>query len=179
MFRVGKYKIVFMHTKQDTLQYEVIKGKNLVVSGSGRYDTSCHIYINNDTQEIPQYIGFVKLHPNDKPDKIIGKKIALQNALISQTFIDPKTKKKITIWHHQKNVRTKIWKAFWAWVESWEDKKKIEFEGWIDSYIPSPINETNVKSFSLSVTSTNVTNELCKNLILHLGKKSKITIEKI
>ena len=75
MFIVNNYKIAF---KRVWLERTVdINGA--YVYGNGRYDTICEIYVCKDFA--PRFTGIAKLHPNDQPDKIIGKKIALRNAI--------------------------------------------------------------------------------------------------
>ena len=71
-----------------------------------RFDTVCRINYDG----LPPFIGVAKLHPNDKPDKIIGKKIALANAMHGRIKL--------------KDNRTVIWKAFLQWVESWKANSK-------------------------------------------------------
>jgi len=55
-------------------------------------------------------VGVAKLHPNDKLDKIVGKKTALRKAMNDEInragLLGLKSK------------RTEIWKAFWVWVKS-------------------------------------------------------------
>jgi len=101
MFTVNEYKIVFKRRWQN--KCTDFNGKYLL--GDGRYDTVCEIYVkdNGAYSQKPCFTGIAKLHPNDRPDKIIGKKIALRNAMV--------------VWDHVS--RTPIWKAFWGWVASW------------------------------------------------------------
>lgn len=110
MFVAGNYKIVFKriwHTDDE--------GESLM---NGRYDTKCEIWLNDEESQIPRFTGIAKLHPNDRPDKIIGKKIALQNAIghyhektdcIVYSCAD----------FYKKETRTSIWKTFWLWVADW------------------------------------------------------------
>ena len=125
MFTVNQYKIVFKriwHTDED--------GEPLL---NGRYDTMCEIYKVNEAMVSPSrtdgivwntspfFVGIAKLHPNDRPDKIIGKKVALQNAIWDGYQEDSRL-------CLRKPARTAIWKAFWKWVDSWSkqnEKAKI------------------------------------------------------
>ena len=69
-----------------------------------RSDTVCQIkYADN----LMPFVGVAKLHPNDRPDKIIGKKVALANAMHGRI--------------QRKDHRTIIWKAFFQWVDSWKN----------------------------------------------------------
>jgi len=123
MFRIEKYRITFDKHCHDFSVVNNIDGS--LIQGSGRYDTCCHIIHGNMVS--PTWNGKALLHPNDPVDKIIGKKIALRNAMIRGHRIDPISKKKIPIYHlefNHKPTRTKIWKAFWAWTESWKPKKE-------------------------------------------------------
>ena len=87
-----------------------------------RFDTVCRITYYDD---LPPFIGVAKLHPNDSPDKVIGKKVALKNALIhSREHRGPFKGEIIIHWRYEKGRRNVIWKAFWAWVESWKGDSK-------------------------------------------------------
>lgn len=93
MFQVGDYIVTFMRLWRD--------------KKCGRYDTSCAItYIGYGDS----HLGVAYLHPNDKPDKIIGKKVALGKALESGGA--------------DKELRRMIWKAFWQWVSGWPNSGK-------------------------------------------------------
>jgi hypothetical protein len=96
MFTVGNYQISFK------------KSKNLDVRPNNNYDTICRICSSSSNKTPFSATAF--LHPNDKYDKIIGKKIALTKA--------------ISMMNISKDERTSIWKAFWSWVESWKKKEK-------------------------------------------------------
>ena len=112
MFKVNEYIIVFKRVWQERKSSY----------SNGRYDTKCEIYLH--TRETPDFTGIARLHPNDKPDKIVGKKIALRNAMgrLVRRLIDDKV---IYEWEwncaefYNKEVRTAIWKAFWEWVAAW------------------------------------------------------------
>ena len=127
MFKVNEYRIVFKrrwcqpgrHTDicvNRFLPKKVPCGCNKILKLNGRYDTVCEIYTRDRTmtcltridglvyRKEPTFTGVAKLHPNDQPDKIIGKKIALRNA----------TKD----W--DKVSRTLIWTHFWGWVADWK-----------------------------------------------------------
>ena len=94
MFKTKNYKVTFQH-----------KGKYCTLE---KGDTACYIFTNNEN--IP-YVGVARLHPNDRFDKVIGKKIALTKCLTNSGISKPE--------------RTEIWKAFWEWVTSWEIQSDI------------------------------------------------------
>lgn len=117
MFKVNEYKIVFKRvwTKRVDCKY------GMYAIGDGRYDTVCEIYVQDRTKlssklndivyhKEPSFTGIARLHPNDTPDKIVGKKIALRNALDMGFLSLPVNK----------DIRTAIWKAFWEWVAAWK-----------------------------------------------------------
>ena len=112
MFTAGGYKIVFKRRWHEKRERQILfDGKRRISDNNGRYDTVCEVW---DTDlNIIQNRGLAKLHPNDKVDKVVGKKVALQNAIEGEQnrsgllFDKPK--------------RTEIWKAFWAWVKSWNE----------------------------------------------------------
>lgn len=123
MFTVDAYKIVFKRV----WHYDI----GVPARKSGRYDTKCEIYLC--TRETPYFIGIARLHPNDKPDKIVGKKIALFRAMGLYYKKVPYynafgTETKKTILHCSNNtfdikeVRTAIWKAFFEWVSTWPNQ---------------------------------------------------------
>jgi len=131
-----RYKIVFKrvwHNGDHTDEIDINKE-----SGNGRYDTKCEIYVRDMTmvgkgfepvfKKEPSFTGIARLHPNDKPDKIIGKKIALRNAMdlhdgdlgkvvYPRNPSFPKYRDPFF-----KELRTAIWKAFFAWVEGWNTR---------------------------------------------------------
>ena len=90
MFKVGKFEVRFS---------KLWHGNPVTLTRSSRFDTSCCI-----TAEGVDFIGIAQLHPNDQPNKITGKKVALAKAL-SQGLLKPE--------------RTLIWDAFWEWVQGW------------------------------------------------------------
>jgi len=92
MFEVNGFKVTFQRIWTDQKR--------------GRYDTFCEVNLPGDTINWPRS-ALAHLHPNDKPDKIVGKKIALGKAL-----------KRAEV---GKELRTMIWKAFWAWVAKWPE----------------------------------------------------------
>ena len=125
MFKVNEYKIVFKRVWHE--RSTDING--LYVYGSGRYDTVCEIYVESHyvAKESPRFTGVAKLHPNDKPDKIVGKKIALRNAIglvksKDQPFLHFSTLQQQDAFS-KKKVRTAIWEAFFAWVVLWSIKE--------------------------------------------------------
>lgn len=80
---------------------------------SGRYDTLCNIYRKGEFESdrrIPICSGLAILHPNDVPNKIIGKKIALSKVI-----------PQVTTLNLFKFKRKEIWNAFWKWIASWND----------------------------------------------------------
>lgn len=93
--------------------YKTWPDKELGLPCPPRYTTVCEIQ-NEDTEEVV-FTGHAKIHPNDIPDRIIGKKVALTNALLFCSH-GP------TVWNFPKYVRTEIWAAFWEWVENWNRK---------------------------------------------------------
>lgn len=146
MFKVNEYKVVFKrvwhqperHVATCRKRYAPSKqpcGCNRKFKINGRYDTKCEIYVQNklmSTHKLgqvvyskePRFTGIAKLHPNDKPDKVDGKKFALRNAIgllkvKGQNFCRFETVNQQASFI-QKDVRTAIWKAFWVWVTSWK-----------------------------------------------------------
>lgn len=120
MFHVNQYKIVFKRVWHKRM---VTPQELKYVSGNGRYDTKCEIYDIGDGVKTltPRFTGIARLHPNDKPNKIVGKKIALRNAMGYG----------VTNWgsfgyadFYTKEVRTAIWKAFWGWVSQWKNQQE-------------------------------------------------------
>lgn len=121
MFQVNEYKIVFKrvwHNRRRSTSKDLRESKSYkATDNDGRYDTKCEIYIKD--LEVPRFTGIARLHPNDTPDRIVGKKIALQNALGKYY---PKCDAIIYSCanFYNKEVRTAIWKAFWGWVADWK-----------------------------------------------------------
>ena len=127
MFTAGGYKIVF---KRRWHQPRPERAELLwsLQDNDGRYDTVCEIW---DTDlNIICYRGLAKLHPNDKVDKVVGKKIALLNTMIKRILwlTNPVTNKieKHIEWHFSKSLRTEIWEAFWTWIASWSTKNSCK-----------------------------------------------------
>ncbi|MCJ7778842.1 MAG: hypothetical protein MUP16_11085 [Sedimentisphaerales bacterium] len=126
MFKVNDYKIVFKrqwHDKRRPISAELRESKLVQMpEGDGRYDTVCEIYVPDC--EVPRFIGVAKLHPNDHVDRIVGKKIALRNALgikiIGEDGNRGYSYRCVDFW--RPDVRTAIWIAFRVWVESWNKK---------------------------------------------------------
>jgi len=76
MFHVNEYKIVFKRRWHEKRERQILfGGKSRISDNDGRYDTVCDIWIPE--LEVPRYTGVANLHPNDKADKITGKKVAL------------------------------------------------------------------------------------------------------
>jgi hypothetical protein len=100
MFKIDNLKIRFMRLSDGDTMCEIW------MIGDGSYETS--------PPKAPDYTGQVRLHPNDRPDKITGKKLALLRAmLVFPGVYKPRFKAKV--------YRARIWEAFWAWVDSWTD----------------------------------------------------------
>ena len=123
MFQVNEYRIVFKRVWHESREIDVKATPRLAcapgtLANDGRYDTICEIYVKDDTQEVPNFTGIAKLHPNDTPDKIVGKKIALRNAIGTWDSVRKEWDYNCANFY-KKGVRIDIWKAFWAWVESW------------------------------------------------------------
>ncbi|HUX47305.1 MAG TPA: hypothetical protein VMV58_04765 [Desulfosporosinus sp.] len=111
MFTVNEYKIVFKK-----------RWHGCHKKVNGRYDTVCEIYVKD--LEVPRFTGIAKLHPNDHVDRILGKKIAMRNAIGYFELKDsPKHNFRCADFYN-KSVRTAIWKAFQAWVAMWPKKSK-------------------------------------------------------
>lgn len=110
MFKVNDYRIVFKRVWHSRKR-----------NGDGCYDTKCEIYNMEDESVGPSFTGIARLHPNDKPDKVVGKKIALRNAI---GVWDSENEE----WSYScaeffnKEVRTAIWAAFWGWVDQWPNQ---------------------------------------------------------
>jgi len=122
MFTAGKYKIVFRRRWHQPRLYTEIDGLCFMKDNNGRYDTVCEIWISD--LEVPRFKGVAKLHPNDKLDKVLGKKIALQKAMITGYRIDIISKQKVPKYKLEfciKSKRIEMWQAFWVWVKSWNE----------------------------------------------------------
>jgi hypothetical protein len=74
--------------------------------------------------KVPRFTGIAKLHPKDKPDKIVGKKIALRNAIGVWIEYSKKWQYNCADFYN-KPVRTAIWTAFWNWVSQWPAQKFV------------------------------------------------------
>ena len=114
MFKVGNLKINFKH------EYFYVSEKTgePVYEGTGRFGVTCFIYQEGVEEAIS--VGSVLIHKGDQPDRVIGKKYALRKALIKKAYFVGK--RHVIIWQWDKHIRTKIWDAFWDWVESWDKK---------------------------------------------------------
>lgn len=115
MFQVGDYKIVFskLHGCHNMF--------------NGRYDTLCEIYVGIKPA-LPRWSGIAKLHPNDQVDRIVGKKVALRNALEKAfPFDDPGVSglafELMKADAERKFNRQVIWGAFWCWVSQWPNSR--------------------------------------------------------
>ncbi len=109
----------------ETEKFRFVFKKLCFTDGSGRFDTLCDIYVKeslvNGTNH-PRYRGVARLHPNDAPDKITGKKKALLLAMQ-----DGGLKGMYTGSFFLRSKRTVVWKAFWSWVDSWSyDRRGLE-----------------------------------------------------
>ncbi len=108
MFTAGKFKIRFERINK---------------TASGRFDTKCWIYCKAEEpypyswMKIPYCSGKAVLHPNDKPDRVLGKKIALRNALFNRfgSIKGPLYHEEFKPW----SIRKMIWEGFWRWVGCW------------------------------------------------------------
>ena len=116
------YKIVF---KRVWHEQKVVDDPNPFHKNDGRYDTKCEIYCLNETRKsyynIPTFTGIARLHPNDTPDKIVGKKIALRNAIGVWDDENEEWSYSCADFFYKK-VRTAIWKAFWGWISLWSPR---------------------------------------------------------
>lgn len=148
MFQVNNYRIVFkrrwhqLERHLPTCMEEHRPCKcDKILKLDGRYDTVCEIYVQNTTQvsskpdgkvyfALPRFTDIARLHPNEKPDKVVGKKIALFRAMglsyeevVFYNAFGVETKRKILRCSNKtfnnKDARTAIWKAFFKWVASW------------------------------------------------------------
>ena len=164
MFTVNEYKIVFKRRWHE--RATDINGA--YIYGSGRYDTVCEIYVQDKTMvrqdkldgivfnKEPSFTGVAKLHPNDKPDKIVGKKIALRNAIGKY---NPKTECLIYSCadFYNKSVRTAIWKAFWLWVASWFTG--MRGEQWKEWYSQLPLTSDEKEMLEADIRAAHKTTE--------------------
>ena len=119
MFKVGNLKIRFKHETKHLSQRD---GKECY-EGTGRFGVTCFIYQEGVEEAI--YTGHVLIHKGDQVDRILGKKYALRKALLESTcpYINTARGHEVVyVWWMSKRERTKIWKAFWAWVKSWDKK---------------------------------------------------------
>ncbi len=103
MFKVEGYRIRF--EKRYLNNQAMMKG---------RFDTLCEIY--RDGQIHNAGCGIARLHPNDNPDRIVGKRIALAKALATVSELS-------NGYLRSKKRRTIIWKAFLVWVKSWKKRE--------------------------------------------------------
>jgi hypothetical protein len=90
----------------------------------------CEIYKEN----LRLYTGVAILHPNDRVDRVVGKKIALGRALqqmwpstldgdiIIVDDIDEPAFEIMKIEAERKLKRKVIWSAFWMWVAQWPNQ---------------------------------------------------------
>lgn len=119
MFKVEGYTITFKR-----VWYEAGVDSKDMIHRTGRYDTRCEICLSE--LEVPRCSGIARLHPKDRPDKIIGKKIALRNAIGLLKVEGKNYHRFLTVLQQasfsNKKVRDAIWKAFWAWVASWPNQ---------------------------------------------------------
>jgi len=106
MFKVEGYIITFTR-----IWHEVSVDSKGIHHRTGRYDTLCQIiHVTGNCCDT----GYARLHPKDKPDKIVGKKVALHNAMC----VNGGWRNKFWL----KSRRTAIWEAFWAWVATWPNQ---------------------------------------------------------
>ena len=76
MFKVGKLKICFKHFKYVDAGFEENK--------TGKFGVICNIYLKD--RDTPLFQGTVRPYYKDQPDRILGKKYALREALIIWTY---------------------------------------------------------------------------------------------
>ena len=106
-----------------------------------RYTTVCEIQDENTKKVI--FTGYAHLHPKDTPDKIIGKKVALTNAMIKER-VELSDNNVVVHWNFPKHVRTDIWETFWEWVGNW-NPERLAFKVWLKT------NEAQRKSMIESI----------------------------
>ena len=122
MFTVNEYKIVFKRRWHQPRDGKSVPNSVPVLENDGRYDTVCEIYIED--LEVPRFTGVAKLHPNDQVDRIVGKKIALRNAIGVAVIEEDgnRTYNYNCADFYRPDVRTAIWKAFCQWVSQWPNQ---------------------------------------------------------
>jgi len=114
MFKTDKYKITFKREENIIeLPFKNIK-KDTAENFQLRTIVWCYITKLSEPvlDEVHGWADSAILHPNDKYDKVIGKKIALTKNL-----------KRMNI---SKEERTVIWQAFWEMITSWELQSDID-----------------------------------------------------
>lgn len=120
MFECVNLRFVFKHERTGFFEVTNEDGK-AKTHWSGRYNVLCEVY--RDLTSFPLYTGLAKLHPNDEPDPIIGKKIALEAAMKGPFFVHIQGEYQTRF--ANKGVRTEIWSAFWSWIASWQPSCNI------------------------------------------------------
>lgn len=117
MFECGNLRFVFKHKRFGYYTTETIRRgmytKVPKMHWSGRYNVLCEVY--GEHSALPLYRAIAKLLPNDEPDPILGKKIALKGVMMH-----PDVHESYHTRFASKHVRTEIWTAFWQWVSSWK-----------------------------------------------------------
>ena len=171
MFKVGNLRINFKH------EHHLLSEKNGMscYEGTGRFGVTC--FIKKEYGE-NMCIGRVLVHKGDLPDRVIGKKYALMKAMIAgYTTYGKGEKIKKPIYHAglTKLIRTEIWKAFWAWTETWKPLK-VEFIGRVDSIVVPPLSEQRDIGAQISICLD--TKNLSDNINDLLGAEAIVTIER-
>jgi len=119
MFKVGNLRIRFKHFKYVDAGFEENK--------IGKFGVTCSVYLKDG--DTPLFQDTVRPYYKDQPDRILGKKYALREALVNKRIKRKSAGKDILstyiVWNFTKTERTEIWNAFWEWVESWDKKKEI------------------------------------------------------
>jgi hypothetical protein len=141
MFTTGDYKIVFKKRWHQPREIDAKATPRLAcapgtLANDGRYDTVCEITnlsVHSDW-EANHFEGIAVLHPNDRVDRIVGKKIALGRALevawpsslegevIRINSGDDAAFEIMKIEAERKLKRKVIWCAFWQWVSQWPNQ---------------------------------------------------------
>ena len=116
MFKVGNLRIRFKHFKYVDAGFEENK--------IGKFGVTCSVYLKDG--DTPLFQGTVRPYYKDQPDRILGKKYALREALVNKRIKRKSAGEDILstyiVWNFTKTERTEIWNAFWEWVESWDKK---------------------------------------------------------
>ena len=172
MFRVENLRISFRH---EYFHISENTGKP-VYEGTGRFGVTCFIAKEGRQEDMCIGIGSVLIHKGDQPDRILGKKYALRKALIKQAYFVGK--RHIIVWRLEKEKRTKIWKAFWTWTETWKPLK-VKFTGRVDTITIPPLLEQHDigAQISICLDTKNLADNI-DNINDLLGAEAVVTIER-